>query len=463
MGTMDKFKEGVEDLVMSLIARLPGKMIIWLILSVLVLFLFILGFSVGLGSASLDSCSGSVCPQYSVLPNNSASCPALLGDKLLTTLAQGESWEGLVVLLQCEGTHTPYPTSVRCMRTSRTELQWSHLPVCHPSSLVSIEYWKESIHARSVSCSGDSVSTVCHLTCMAPYVAVESAPYTCTSLPCQAWTISGGQCYICDSSCRQLHNLTTPGAGEVLASLGCDQECTRVVVTSHKGAALWQSKRTGVFSLIGEHNGRPIYLKNSTSEYLYYNHNITEWLIGDDYHAVRGGINLFNNDDKTCPERHGGETSKKLYLDYSYSKDNMWQEDDSIQVSCYHPGSTDVPECKCSQYTVLYSSQATNNSLVKYHQGHYTLLDSEDSYSLLSPVYYNTVKQLYLFSHHPAGLVWTLSASMTVSPIRGVGPPGSCPDASGLAWEWYSSTGEQGQQVYTRDTHKEITVTCTSH
>lgn len=458
MGAMYKFKEGVENLVMSLLARLPGKMIIWLFLSVLVLVLLILGFSIGLGSASLESCSGSACPQYSVISNNSASCPALLGDKLLTTLADGESFEGLVVLLQCEGTHTPYPTSVRCMRTSLTELKWSHLPVCHPSSLVSLEYWKESIHARSVSCVGDSNSTVCHLTCMAPYVAVEAAPYTCTSLPCQAWRISGGQCYICDTSCTQLHNLTNPGGGEVLASLGCDKECTRVVVTSTKGAAVWQNKRMGVFSLIGEHNGRPLYLKNSTSEYLHYNHNNTEWLIGDDYKAVRGGINVFNNDDKSCPERHGGETSKKLYLDYSYSKDKMWKEDDSIQISCYHPDSTQGADCKCKQYTVLYSS---NNSLVEYHQGHYTLLDTEDSYSLLSPVYYNTDKQLYLFSHHPAGMVWTLSASMSVSPIRGVGAAASCPDTPGLTWEWYTSTGDQGQQVYTRDQHKEIKVTCT--
>ena len=63
-----------------------------------------------------------------------------------------------------------------------------------------------------------------------------------------------------------------------------------VVVTSSGGAGVWQNKRTGLFNFVGEHNGRPLYKKNSTLEYLYFLHG-TEWLIGPDFKEAHGGKN----------------------------------------------------------------------------------------------------------------------------------------------------------------------------
>ena len=87
-------KEDVEEMAMQVSAKLPGKTVIWTFLCVLILIVFVLGFGIGFGSAGSNPCSGSSChvPVYLFLSNNTESCPALTGEKLLTTVAEGESF-----------------------------------------------------------------------------------------------------------------------------------------------------------------------------------------------------------------------------------------------------------------------------------------------------------------------------------------------------------------------------------
>ena len=129
-----------------------------------------------------------------------------------------------------------------------------------------------------------------HVTCSQEQYRseVEGGRYRCESLPCQAWRISGKKCYRCDQSCQQFGDLRSPAVSDLLGSLHCDRGCQHLVVTSEAGAAIWQNKRTGLFTFIGEHNGRPLYQKNSTKEYLYYV-NGSEWMIGPDFRRVHAG------------------------------------------------------------------------------------------------------------------------------------------------------------------------------
>jgi len=460
-------KEDVEEMAMQVSSKLPGKTIIWIFMCVVVLIIFVLGFGIGFASNGSNPCSGSSCqvPVYLFLSNNSESCPPLTGDKLLTTVPEGQSFEGLSVHLQCQGNYLPYPTSVKCARKKVFDgahvLEWSNKPVCYPASLISLEYWRETRHARSVVCSGDPSYTACKLRCILNYVAVEEEQYKCTSLPCRAWSISNKNCFMCQANCSQFQQHHNPAVSDILQTMSCDPDCARVVVTSNKGAAVWQNKRTGLFQFIGEHNGRPVYQKNSTKEYLYYSTRGAEWLVGPDFKRAHGGIQVFNNDDKSCPERLGGKNSTKMYIDSSepfLAGETMWKEDDSIQVQCYKPGYTPVTKCNCTKYEVTYDKEGEVPSQVKLHTGLFTLVDTSESFDLLAPLYQNIHKNLYLFSHHPEGLVWQVSQSLTTTPLRAVTGTKSCPDTPGLVWEWYNGTTRQGQQVYVKD--EQVAVKC---
>ena len=99
---------------------------VWVFMGVCVALVFIIGFGIGFGSAggAGDLCQGaencqeggvrttlvqviikltlrmpSQIPVYYFLANNSESCPELSGERLLTTVAEGESFEGLSVSL----------------------------------------------------------------------------------------------------------------------------------------------------------------------------------------------------------------------------------------------------------------------------------------------------------------------------------------------------------------------------
>ena len=61
--------------------------------------------------------------------------------------------------------------------SSRFVLEWSGVPVCRPTSLVSAQHWRQTLHAQSVVCSGDEAATSCSLRCVLDYVAVEEEQY----------------------------------------------------------------------------------------------------------------------------------------------------------------------------------------------------------------------------------------------------------------------------------------------
>ena len=91
---------------------------------------------------------------------------------------EGQSFEGLVVNLQCRGDYVAYPNQIKCRRKGGfpdSGLEWSHVPLCYPSVLVSKTHWTKVLHARSVSCVGDSkTGTTCKLTCIR-----EEESHTC--------------------------------------------------------------------------------------------------------------------------------------------------------------------------------------------------------------------------------------------------------------------------------------------
>ena len=112
--------------------------------------------------------------------------------------------------------------------------------------------------------------------------------FRCDTPPCPAWSLDNKKCYRCDKRCAELRQHRRPAARDLLTTLGCDADCEAVVVTSSGGAGVWQNKRTGLFTFVGEHNGRPLYKKNATAEYLYYLQG-SEWLIGPDFNKAHGG------------------------------------------------------------------------------------------------------------------------------------------------------------------------------
>ena len=296
MGTWYKLKDEAEELVMLVSSKLPGKMIIWLTFSVSLLIIFVLGFGIGFGSGNSSACKFGDCavPVYYYISNKThESCPELAAERLLTTVAADQSFEGLTVQLQCRGNYVPYPRAVQCRRkkvfSDRFLLEWSGVPVCYPTSLVSIDHWKKTLHAQSVVCSGDSEATTCSLRCVLDFVAVEERQYRCDTMPCPAWNIDNKKCYQCDKQCDAFKAHRRPEVSDMLSSLSCDENCAAVVITSSAGAGVWQNKRTGLFNFIGEHNGRPLYKKNSTMEFLYYL-NGSEWLVGPDFKKGNGGI-----------------------------------------------------------------------------------------------------------------------------------------------------------------------------
>ena len=81
--------------------------------------------------------------------------------------------------------------------------------------------------------------------------------YRCDMMPCRPWTPDGKRCYICGQNCDKFSSVNDPNPRDLLESLTCDRDCDKMLVTSSGPAAVWQNKRTGLFSFIGEHNGRP--------------------------------------------------------------------------------------------------------------------------------------------------------------------------------------------------------------
>ena len=143
-----------------------------------------------------------------------------------------------------------------------------------------------------------------------------------------------------------------------------------------------------------------------------------------------------------------------MYIDSSVpltKAANIWRKDDTISISCYSPKHTKVVSCSCPEYEVINDS-GEDAPVPQYYTGKFTKLDKSKSYDLLAPVYYDALKQLYLFSHHPEGLVWQISQNFVTTPVRAVTTKsGTCPDDQGLVWEWYNATTTQHQQLYVSD------------
>lgn len=222
MVSFQRMKDDLDDLGTHVTQKLPpiGRAGCAVIVAISVAVILMIGFAVGYASSSASSSdagtyrdgrasafSASATPNYIFISNNSHSCPPLEAERLITKMERGQSFEGLVVNLACRGDFNAFPNQIKCKRKSAFDgpdvLEWSHVPVCYPSVLVSKEHWTKTLHARSVSCTGDSSGTSCELTCIRDYIAVESQPYSCSTPPCPAWSLGDAHCFMCDKKCRR--------------------------------------------------------------------------------------------------------------------------------------------------------------------------------------------------------------------------------------------------------------------
>ncbi len=108
----------------------------------------------------------------------------------------------------------------------------------------------------------------------------------------------------------------------------------RVLVLSDESASVWQSKRTGLFRFLGEHNGRPVYQNNATKEFLFFTLTSSEWLVGPDFRKAHAGIQMYGNADTSCPEKSGGKNVSRLYIDSSLDSaggTGTWTEDKTLR------------------------------------------------------------------------------------------------------------------------------------
>ena len=89
-----------------------------------VFLLFIIGFAIGYGSHRVSRANSQALtagPNYVFVSNTSGSCQPLSGQRLLTTMDAGASFEGLVVNLACQGDYQVFPNQVKCKRRSAVD------------------------------------------------------------------------------------------------------------------------------------------------------------------------------------------------------------------------------------------------------------------------------------------------------------------------------------------------------
>lgn len=459
-------RDEVDNLESQVVTKFPrlGKTGCLAIFATIVFIIFVLGLAIGYGvhgdrKTSQPPQAG---PHYVFISNNSQSCPPLAAEYLLTSVGHGQSFEGLVVNLACKGNNMPFPTSVKCMRKSGfnevSSMEWSHLPVCYPNMLIAKHHWEITPNARSVTCTGDSSSTKCKMSCIRDYIAVESSPYECQKMPCERWTLQDSHCFMCDRNCTQLADHHDPKPMDLVKTLDCT--CDQIIVSSDGKAAIWQNKRTGLFYFHGEHNGRPVYRNKATKEYLFYTLSGSQWLVGPDFRKPHAGIQVLGNDNTKCPENYGGKNMSKLYIDSSEPSTGgtgTWTKDDTLSFECVKDTFKPVA-CECKRYKVFNTvyENGTVPEAVSYLTGEYEMGDA-NSKGLMAPLYFSKAKDLYMFSHHPKGLVWQVSTKLSMTPLRGVlnvtesGLKEACPDTESLKWEWFKETTDKGQQIYVPD------------
>ena len=84
MTSFYRMKEDAEEVLMLVSSKLPGKTILWTTFGVFILIIFVLGFGIGYGSSGTRG-ENSI-PAYYFVSRHNESCPALNGERLLTTL-----------------------------------------------------------------------------------------------------------------------------------------------------------------------------------------------------------------------------------------------------------------------------------------------------------------------------------------------------------------------------------------
>ena len=172
-----------------------------------------------------------------------------------------------------------------------------------------------SVWFQIFSGTGNSGSTDCKLSCIRDYIAVEETPYRCTKPPCRVWDLGNSKCFMCDKKCDRLHQIANPHSDALVNTLQCS--CSQIIVDSRGKAAIWQNKRTGLFTFLGEHNERPVFQNKATKEFLFFTFTGSEWLVGPDFRKPHAGIQVFGNENTRCPEKFGGKNISQLYIDSS--------------------------------------------------------------------------------------------------------------------------------------------------
>merc|ERR1719483_605823 len=117
-------KDDFDGISSQVEAKLPRKTVLCVSVLVIALIVFLLGIVAGaltVGGAvdycgADTGCSAGSLPVYHWLARTNESCPGLTGELLLTTLGEGQSFEGLSVQLQCDDGYAAFPLSVRCER-----------------------------------------------------------------------------------------------------------------------------------------------------------------------------------------------------------------------------------------------------------------------------------------------------------------------------------------------------------
>ena len=109
MVSFQRFKDEIDGLGNHITSRVPvlGRSGCLTISAIGLFVLFIIGFAIGYGSHRVNSNSDGIRasplqlqqPNYVFVSNTSGSCPALSGERLLTTMKHGDSFEGMLMNL----------------------------------------------------------------------------------------------------------------------------------------------------------------------------------------------------------------------------------------------------------------------------------------------------------------------------------------------------------------------------
>ena len=152
MVEFQRMKDDLDGIPNHVESKRQRKRLFCASLLVCCLLVLILGILAG---TSAGGDTGSL-PVYHRLSRTNHSCPPLTAEMMSTTVGEGQSFEGLVVLLECRTGYSPFPSSVRCERRKHYDgsswLQWSNYPLCYPDMetvITSTKYARLVVKAMS--------------------------------------------------------------------------------------------------------------------------------------------------------------------------------------------------------------------------------------------------------------------------------------------------------------------------